>query len=41
MGAAILALGLPEAVLYRHAWPLALPPLLAGLGAVLVLLFAA
>lgn len=38
MGAAILALGLPEAVLYRRAWPLALPPLLAGLGAVLVLL---
>ena len=41
MGAAILSLGLPEAVLYRRAWPLALPSLLAGLGAVLLLLVAA
>jgi lactate permease len=38
MGAAILSLGLPEAVLYRRAWPLALPPLATGLAAVLVLL---
>ncbi|MBI3197870.1 MAG: L-lactate permease [Rhodospirillales bacterium] len=38
MGAAILALPVSDAVLYRRAWPLALPPLVTGLGAVLVLL---
>jgi lactate permease len=38
MGAAILALSTSDAVLYRRAWPLALPPLVTGLGAILVLL---
>ncbi len=38
MGAAILALSTSDAVLYRRAWPLALPPLLTGFAAVLVLL---
>ena len=38
MGAAILALSTSDAVLYRRAWPLALPPLLTGVAAVLVLL---
>lgn len=38
MGAAILALSTSDAVLYRRAWPLALPPLLTGIAAVLVLL---
>ena len=32
-GAAILALSTSDAVLYRRAWPLALPPLLTGVGA--------
>ncbi len=41
MGAAILALPVSDAVLYRRAWPLALPPLLTGLVAVLVLLASA
>ncbi|MDP2378266.1 L-lactate permease [Reyranella sp.] len=40
MGAAILALPVSDAVLYRRAWPLALPPLLTGLAAVLILLVA-
>jgi lactate permease len=38
MGAAILALSTSDAMLYRRAWPLALPPLLTGVAAVLVLL---
>jgi lactate permease len=38
MGAAILALATPDSALYRRAWPLALPPLLIGLVAVLLLL---
>ena len=38
MGAAILALSASDAVLYRRAWPLALPPLLTGFAAILVLL---
>lgn len=38
MGAAILALSTSDAILYRRAWPLALPPLLTGIAAVLVLL---
>ena len=38
MGAAILALETSDAVLYRRAWPLALPPLLAGFAAVALLL---
>lgn len=38
MGAAILALATPDAVLYRRAWPLAVPPLLTGVAAVLLLL---
>jgi len=40
MGAAILALPVSDAVLYRRAWPLALPPILTGLAAVLILLAA-
>jgi lactate permease len=40
MGAAILALSTSDAVLYRRAWPLALPPLLTGFAAVLILLVA-
>lgn len=38
MGAAILALATSDAVLYRRAWPLALPALLTGLAAILILL---
>ena len=38
MGAAILALATPDSVLYRRAWPLALPPLLTGFAAILILL---
>ena len=38
LGAAILALSASDAVLYRRAWPLALPPLLTGFAAILVLL---
>lgn len=38
MGAAILALSTSDAAIYRRAWPLALPPLLTGVAAVLVLL---
>ena len=38
MGAAILALATPDSVLYRRAWPLALPPLLTGLAAIVLLL---
>ncbi len=38
MGAAILALSTSDAVLYRRAWPLALPPLVTGFAAILVLL---
>ena len=38
MGAAILALSTSDAVLYRRAWPLALPSLVTGFAAVAVLL---
>ena len=38
MGAAILALPVAESVLYRRAWPLALPPLITGFAVILVLL---
>ena len=38
MGAAILALATPNSVLYRRAWPLALPPLLTGFAATVILL---
>ncbi|MFO1087905.1 MAG: L-lactate permease [Reyranellaceae bacterium] len=38
MGAAILALATSDAVLYRRAWPLALPALLTGLAAIAILL---
>ena len=38
MGAAILSLATPDSVLYRRAWPLALPPVLIGLAAVAYLL---
>ncbi len=41
MGAAILSLATSDAVLYRRAWPLALPPLLTGFAAILVLLASA
>jgi lactate permease len=38
MGAAILSLAAPDSLLYRRAWPLALPPLITGLAAVMYLL---
>jgi lactate permease len=38
MGAAILALGVSDAVLYRRAWPLAMPPLLVGFATIALLL---
>jgi len=38
MGAAILALATSDAVLYRRAWPLALPAPLTGVAAILILL---
>jgi len=38
MGMAILSLAGSDAVLYRRAWPLALPPLLTGFAAILLLL---
>ena len=38
MGVALLAMPGADAALYRRAWPLALPPLLVGLAAVLLLL---
>ena len=40
MGAAILALATSDAVLYRRAWPLAVPPILVGVAAVILLLYA-
>ena len=40
MGAAILALPVSDAVLYRRAWPLALPPILVGVAAIALLLYA-
>lgn len=40
MGAAILALSTSDAALYRRAWPLALPPILVGVAAVALLLYA-
>ncbi len=40
MGLAILALPLPDSALYRRAWPLALPPILVGVAAVALLLYA-
>ncbi|MCW5745814.1 MAG: L-lactate permease [Alphaproteobacteria bacterium] len=40
MGAAILALTGGDGAVYRSAWPLALPPLLAGSGAIVLLLLA-
>lgn len=40
MGAAILALATSDAVLYRRAWPLAMPPLLVGVAAIALLLYA-
>jgi lactate permease len=38
MGAAILSLATSDSALYRRAWPLALPPLLTGFAAIVVLL---
>ena len=38
MGAAILSLATPDSVLYRRAWPLALPPVFTGLAAIVFLL---
>jgi lactate permease len=40
MGLAILALPVRDSVLYARAWPLALPPLAAGLAAIVLLLYA-
>jgi lactate permease len=40
LGAALLGLGASDAELYRRAWPLALPALIAGLAAVALLLAA-
>jgi lactate permease len=40
MGAAILSLVASDAVLYRRAWPLAVPPLAVGVAAVALLLYA-
>jgi len=40
MGAAILALATSDAVLYRRAWPLAVPPLVVGVAAIALLLYA-
>ncbi|WIM11658.1 L-lactate permease [Enhydrobacter sp.] len=40
MGAAILGLAASDAELYRRAWPLALPPMIAGLAVVAILLVA-
>jgi lactate permease len=39
MGVGLLAHAVSDAELYRRAWPLAAPPLLVGLGAVLLLLW--
>ena len=41
MGVAILSLATSDAALYRRAWPLALPPLLTGFAAIVVLLASA
>ena len=41
MGAAILAMSSSDSVLYRRAWPLALPPLAVGFAAILGLLASA
>lgn len=41
MGAAILSLATADTALYRRAWPLALPPVLTGAAAILVLLASA
>jgi lactate permease len=38
MGAAILALSTPDSLLYRRAWPLALPPIITGMAAIVFLL---
>jgi lactate permease len=38
MGAAILALAAGDGAVYRRAWPLALPPLVVGVAAILALL---
>ncbi|MEI6200598.1 MAG: L-lactate permease [Enhydrobacter sp.] len=40
MGAAILSLVASDGVLYRRAWPLAVPPLVVGVAAVALLLYA-
>ncbi len=40
MGLAILALAVPDSVLYRRAWPLALPSLITGVAAIALLLYA-
>lgn len=40
MGAAILSLATSDAALYRRAWPLAVPPLLVGVAATLLLIYA-
>ena len=40
MGVALAAQAVSDAELYRRAWPLALPPLLVGVAAIVVLLYA-
>ena len=40
MGAAILSLVASDGALYRRAWPLAAPPLIVGVAAVALLLYA-
>ena len=40
MGVALLGLKISDAELYRHAWPLALPPMIVGIAAIALLLLA-
>ena len=40
MGVGLLAHAVSDAELYRRAWPLALPPLLVGVAAIALLLYA-
>jgi len=40
MGIGLVAHAVSDAELYRRAWPLALPPLLVGVAAIALLLYA-
>jgi len=40
MGVGLLAHAVSDSALYRRAWPLALPPLVVGVAAVALLLYA-